>query len=134
MTKQALKEVKSYAIGLAVIAIIILSVAVISSALHKKKDLNCLSVAQARNNIGKTDCVSFTVGYTYVSSEGNSFIDEYRNYSSGFEVWIPSSYSFGPGLTNKYANKTIDVSGTITSYYGAPQIEVTNPSQITLAQ
>jgi hypothetical protein len=75
-------------------------------------------------------CVQFRVGYTYVSATGNSYLDQFENYTSGFGVWIPAGYSFGAAAVNTYQNETIQVSGTITSYEGAPQIEVTSPSQI----
>jgi hypothetical protein len=95
---------------------------------------DCITAEQAWNSIGKNTCVEFTVGYTYVSKAGNAYLDQYSDYSKGFEVWIPSNYSFGSDLTSKYANKTIYVSGTIKKYQGAPEIEVTDPSQVQLAQ
>jgi hypothetical protein len=59
-------------------------------------------------------------------------LDQFSDYSTGVEVWIPAGYSFGAGDTIKFANKTIRVTGVITSYEGAPQIEVTSLSQISL--
>jgi hypothetical protein len=70
----------------------------------------------------------------YTSSTGQNYLDQYSNYSSGFAVWIPSEYSFGQNLVNQYDGEAIDVSGTITLYDGAPQITVTEPSQIHQAQ
>ena len=93
----------------------------------------CFTASQAWNEIGQSGCIEFNVGYTYVSSAGNAYLDQYANYSTGIEVWIPAGYSFGAGDTTKYANQTIRVTGVITSYEGAPQIEVTSPSQISLA-
>ena len=94
----------------------------------------CFTAAQAWNEIGKSGCVQFNVGYTDVSAAGNSYLDQYANYSTGVEVWIPAGYSFGAGDTTEYANQTIRVTGVITSYEGAPQIEVTSPSQISLGR
>jgi hypothetical protein len=92
----------------------------------------CFTASQAWNEIGQSGCVQFNVGYTYVSSAGNAYLDQFSDYSTGVAVWIPAGYSFGAGDTIKYANQTIRVSGVITSYEGAPQIEVTSPSQISL--
>ena len=93
----------------------------------------CFTASQAWNEIGQSGCVQFNVGYTDVSAAGNEYLDQYANYSTGVEVWIPAGYSFGAGDTTEYANQTIRVTGVITSYEGAPQIEVTSPSQISLA-
>lgn len=95
---------------------------------------HCYTASQAWNEIGVSACVQFKVGYTYISSAGNSYLDQFENYAGGFGVWIPAGYSFGANATNTYANRTIQVSGTISSYEGAPQIEVTNQSQIAIAK
>lgn len=94
---------------------------------------SCFTAAQSWREIGSTGCVQFTVGYTYVSSAGNAYLDQYQNYTSGFGVWIPAGSSFGATAASEYANKTIKVTGTISSYDGAPQIEVRDQSQIALA-
>lgn len=94
----------------------------------------CISVNQARNDTGKNECVAFRVGYTDVSSAGNTFLDQYQDYSRGFEVWIPSGNSFGPDLANKYDGKVIHVTGTISQYHGAPEIIVNTPTQISSPQ
>ena len=93
----------------------------------------CFTASQAWHEIGQSGCIQFTVGYTYVSAAGNAYLDQYSDYSTGIGVWIPSGYSFGSNATTEYANKTIRVTGVITSYEGAPQIEVTHSSQISVA-
>lgn len=95
----------------------------------------CISVSQAVNdeNSGQTECVSFHVRSTYVSSSGNAYLDQYSASSSngyGFIVWMPSSDSFGSNATQQYANQQVSVTGQITSYEGYPEIEVTKSSQI----
>lgn len=90
----------------------------------------CFTASQAWKEIGQSGCVQFSVGYTDISAAGNAYLDQYSDYSAGVGVWIPAGYSFGASDTTKYANKTIRVTGVITSYEGAPQIEVTSPSQI----
>ena len=97
---------------------------------HHYPTSKCFTAAQSWNEIGQTGCVQFLVGYTYVSAAGNAYLDQYADYSTGFGVWIPAGYSFGSADTAKYAYQTIDVTGVITSYDGAPQIEVTDSSQI----
>jgi len=91
---------------------------------------NCLTASQSWNEIGQTACVQFTVGSVYTSASGQHYLDQYSDYASGFSVWIPSNYSFGQGLVGQYNGDRVDVTGTITSYDGAQQIEVTDPSQI----
>lgn len=97
---------------------------------HRYHTPKCFTAAQSWNEIGRTVCVQFRVGYTYVSAAGNAYLDQYADYSTGFGVWIPAGYSFGSADTAKYAYQSIDVTGVITSYDGAPQIEVTDSSQI----
>lgn len=93
----------------------------------------CFSSAQAAAEIGQAGCVRFTVGNAYTSSSGQMYLNEFSNYASGFSVWIPAGNAFGAALLTMYANKTIVVSGTITSYNGAPEIVVTDASQVHLA-
>lgn len=98
---------------------------------------SCVSADQAAASEGKSTCVELTVGYTYVSAAGNAYLDQYDGSGAngyGFSVWMPSSDTFGSSATNQYANKAVDVTGTITKYDGEPEIEVTDPSQITLVQ
>jgi hypothetical protein len=94
---------------------------------------SCYTASQAANEIGQTGCVQF-VGYAYTSSKGEMYLDQYLSAPYGFSVWIPAGYSFGPSVLSKYSGQNINVSGTITSYEGEPEIEVTSASQITLAQ
>jgi hypothetical protein len=93
----------------------------------------CFTAAQAWNEIGRSGCVQFAVGYTSTSAAGNAFLDQYSDYTTGFSVWIPSEYAFGSTAIAEYAGRTVRVTGRISSYHGAPQIEVTNSSQITSA-
>jgi|GEM_PF-3481355 hypothetical protein len=95
---------------------------------------SCFTAAQAWNEIGQSGCVEFNVGYTHTSSRCNAYLDQYSNYTTGIEVWIPDGCNLGASLIRSYAGKTIDVSGTITLYDGAPEIEVTSASQVSLAQ
>ena len=124
---------------ISVLAVVIIGLAIVFYIYHRShsggtRQASCLSASDAWKNIGKSGCVNFTVGYTFVSPEGNTYLDQNQNYSTGIQVWIPARYTFGRSLTTQYANKNINVTGTITRYRGAPEIEVTDPSQIQLAQ
>lgn len=55
------------------------------------------------------------------------------DYSQGFAVYVPSGSGLTPAQAQRYDNKDISVTGTITSYRGAPQIMVSDPSQVQLA-
>ena len=46
------------------------------------------------------------------------YLNEFSDYANGFSVWIPAGNAFGAALLTMYANTTIVVSGTITSYNG----------------
>jgi len=95
---------------------------------------NCFTAAQAWSEIGSTGCVTFT-GYSYISYSGQMYLDQNVNdYANGFSVWIPAGESFGSSILEEYSGVPINVSGTISSYNGAPEIEVTDASQITPAQ
>lgn len=107
-------------------------VSALSSSASVANDAHCFTAAQAWNEIGVTGCVVFTVGYADVSAAGNVFLDQFSNYSSGFSVWIPAGEPFSVNAANQFAHRTIRVSGTISSYEGAPQIEVLDSNQITL--
>jgi hypothetical protein len=95
---------------------------------------SCLTASQSWNEIGQTGCVTFT-GYAYTSDSGQMYLDQdSSNYSDGFSVWIPSGESFGASILNQYSGVPINVSGTITQYDGAPEIEVTSAAQIQASQ
>jgi len=96
-------------------------------------DLNsngCYSAEKAKDHKGEDACVDFLVGYTYESSSGNKFIDQYQDYSSGFIVYIPSSSSANNTDLSQFNNKNIKVTGLIADYYGSTEIIVTELSQI----
>lgn len=91
---------------------------------------SCYTSNEASNHEGESGCVDFHVGYVYESSRGNKFLDESQNYTSGFSVYIPSDSSASNIDLNQYDGKNIEVTGEITNYNGAPEIIVTDPSQI----
>ena len=94
---------------------------------------SCYTAAQAASEEGQTGCVQFT-GYSYTSYSGQMYLDQYTSAPYGFSVWIPAGTSGGSSLLSQYNGQAIDVIGTITSYNGEPEIEVTSASQIKVAQ
>jgi hypothetical protein len=94
---------------------------------------SCYSASQAAGEEGQSGCVQFT-GYQYTSSRGSMYLDQSTSAPYGFSAYIPAGSSFGPSLLNEYSGKLVDVTGSITSYDGEPEIVVSNASQVTLAQ
>ncbi|HUD10131.1 MAG TPA: hypothetical protein VMR28_00480 [Candidatus Saccharimonadales bacterium] len=95
---------------------------------------SCWTATQSWNEIGQTGCVTFT-GYADTSDSGQMYLNQdSSDYADGFSVWIPSGESFGQSVLSQYSGQSISVSGTITQYKNAPEIEVTSASQIQLAQ
>jgi hypothetical protein len=90
----------------------------------------CFTSDTVREHEGVNGCVDFKVGYTYTSSKGNKFIDQYQNYTSGFAVYIPSTSAASGVNLSQFDNKNVKVSGYIQDYQGGPEIIVTDLSQI----
>lgn len=90
----------------------------------------CISAEQSWHEVGHHECVEFHPSYIYTSWEHNTFIDQDSNYTHGFSVYVPNGSGLSSDVAHSYQNKTIDVTGTITSYKGAPQIMVSDPSQV----
>lgn len=94
-----------------------------------------ISATDTWQNIGQKRTVSFYVANTAQENFGQEeFLDEKVNYKHGFSVYIPgnivSEFGFNDPATI-FKNKTIKVTGNIVQYNGAPQIVLTNSSQIT---
>lgn len=129
--------------SIAVVSCIIIVLIIVLIQNHNNSDIqssnsssstpSCFTANQAANEIGHTGCVQFT-GYAYTSSKGEMYLDQSLSAPYGFAAYIPAGYSFGPGALNQYNGQSIDVTGTITSYEGEPQITVTSVTQITFAQ
>lgn len=94
----------------------------------------CFTSKNVRDHEGENGCVDFHVSYTYESSKGNKFIDEFQDYSSGFSIYIPVSSSASNVDLNQFNDKDIKVTGEISNYQGGPQVIVTNLSQIKIYQ
>jgi len=94
---------------------------------------SCVSASDASEHEDGSGCVTFT-GYQYTSSRGEMYLDQSLSPPYGFSVYIPAGSSFGASVLNQYSGKRITVTGTIQDYRGEPEIEVTDASQIQLAQ
>jgi len=94
------------------------------------RPVSYMTTGQAIGHLGQYETVRFKVGYTDTDNNGTEFLDQYKNYTSGFVVCIFSSdlsnYSSDPAST--YLGETVDVSGMVTTYDG--YIEMLNPVRI----
>ena len=93
----------------------------------------CSTGAQASSEIGQHTCVTFHVSHIGTSWKGDVFLDEKTDYIQGFAVYVPSGSGVTLAQAQSYANKDVSVTGTITSYRGAPQIMASDPSQLQFA-
>jgi hypothetical protein len=97
------------------------------------KDANgCYTPSTVRKHYGENACVDFYATYTYTTSAGTKFIDEKTDYNNGFVVYIPRNSNASTLGLNQFINKNIKVTGYISQYGGHPQIEVTNPDQLSI--
>jgi len=90
----------------------------------------CYTPATVRNYENMNGCVDFNVGYTYTDSAGTVFIDQLMNYTAGVEVYIPYNSAAASINLSQLQGKNIKATGYIQNYYGAPQVTVTELSQI----
>ncbi len=81
----------------------------------------CLTASESWSHIGETRCVVFHPGWLAYSGR-NFFIDEKKNYESGFVVYMYGNYNWN-NFYSTYAKDQILVCGQITSYQGHPQIK-----------
>jgi len=97
-----------------------------------KDENGCYTPSTVRKHYGETDCVVFTVAYTYETSAGTKFIDEKVDYKNGFAVYIPRDSNFSTVELSQFEGKKIKATGLISEYNGSPQIEATEYSQVTI--
>src|SRR5450631_3921268 len=93
-----------------------------------------LTADQAWNHIGDST-IQYQVSYATTDNGGDEFLNQKQVYLSGFTAVIFSSnlLAFPNDPEATYDGATIDVTGTIQSYEGHPEIVVSNPSQIAMA-
>lgn len=102
-----------------------------TSSTNNGLDANgCYTPATVRSHENTNGCVDFNVGYTYTDSAGTVFIDQLTNYTDGVEVYIPYNSAAASINLAQLQGKNIKATGPISNYDGAPQVTVTELSQI----
>jgi len=102
----------------------------------------CITWQQARLHVGEELCVTDTVVRVGTSSGGHVFIDLGNPYPNKdrLTIFIPARYvgrfetQFGARFWTKLVGTKITVYGTIKLYKGVPEIELHNPSHLTLSK
>jgi hypothetical protein len=113
-----------------------------------------VSWTAASNYVGETVAVEGVILYTYSSYSGTTFLDfhtngntnrnqievgrtysfdfPYQGYFSG-AVFSSDTGNFKCSISNFYLNKDVRITGMVQLYKGAPEIIISNPSQIEVA-
>jgi hypothetical protein len=95
-----------------------------------------ITSAEAKNHVGEKEIVCGHVSGTRYADKTKgqpTFLDldgRYPNSAFTVLIWGSDRAKFGEPET-KYADSDVCVSGTISSYRGAPEIVATDPTQIT---
>ncbi len=98
-------------------------------------DVNgCYTPDTVRSHENTNGCVDFNVGYTFRDRAGTVFIDQLTNYTAGVEVYIPYNSAAASIDLSQLQGKNIKATGPISDYNGAPQVTVTELSQIGIYQ
>ena len=84
----------------------------------------CLSASDTWSHIGETRCVVFTPSWLAYSGY-NYFLDEKKDYTNGFVVYMYGNYGWNWFLDTYKDKGPILVCGKITTYQGHPQIKTT---------
>lgn len=136
LKKERNKEIAGIIVFITIVVAIVTVVKIhnhrVQSAQAAKAAANgCYTAQEASSHVGQTGCVDYHVGYTYETSAGTKFLDQYQDYSSGFVGYIPYNSSAEQDINlNDYNDKDIQVSGTIATYNGYTEIEIDNSSQV----
>lgn len=88
---------------------------------------------QAKEHVGKTVTVRGVVDNVFRSKKGNGFINFGGRYPNQvFSAWIPAAHAdeFPLGNLRVLEGKTVSITGLVEVYKGAPQITVTDRSQV----
>ena len=89
------------------------------------------SVTDAANHIGEYAQVTGTLVDAYTSTSGTVFLDFCKNYKScPFSAVIFAGDADAFGDLSKLAEKTVTLTGTITSYQGTAEIKLSSLSQL----
>jgi len=90
---------------------------------------------EAWEHIGEIRTVEYYVANPYRSGKGNVFLNEKKDYKTGFTtvIFAVSVNNFGDPIA-LYGYKTVRTTGLIKMYHGHPEIIVDNPNQIGIAK
>lgn len=94
----------------------------------------CLSADDAWYHIGETRCVVFRYEY-FACSNGYCFLDEKRDYTSGFVAFFGRYYMYNWNTFSAEYQSGVEVSnilvcGQIYLYQGHPEIKIVNTGQV----
>ena len=95
--------------------------------------------SEASGLIGKrATIIGPVVGATYAATSSGrpTFLDVGKRYPSpgrfSVLVWGSNRGRFSPSPEGMYQGKTICVTGTVTSYRGSPEMEISSPADVTV--
>lgn len=89
----------------------------------------CLSASDTWSHIGETRCVVFTPTY-FAYSGNNYFLNEKKDYTNGFVVYMYGNYGWNWFLNTYKNNGAVLVCGKITTYRGHPEIKASPNSTL----
>jgi DNA/RNA endonuclease YhcR with UshA esterase domain len=92
---------------------------------------DCISFADARHYIGKSQCVSGTIFHVKEGSNGVTFLDFCEDYEvCPFTVVVFSGDLRKIGDVRQLQGRSIQITGTIEEYDGRAEIILKNPRQL----
>lgn len=99
------------------------------------KGAQVISAQEAWSHVGEIKTVEYYVANPYQSSKGNVFLNEKRDYKTGFTtvIFANSAGRFGNPIS-LYGYKTIRTTGLIKMYQGHPEIIADDPSQVEIVK
>ena len=92
---------------------------------------DCISFAEARHHIGKTQCVTGTVLHVKEGSNGVTFLDFCENYETcPFTVVVFESDLRKVGDVRQLTGRAIEIKGVVEEYDGRAEIILRHPQQL----
>lgn len=90
-----------------------------------------INFREAPKHIGEHIVVSGPVDNVFISNKGTNFLNFCSNYKTcPFSAVIFNSDAYKFSNVRAYEGRTVEISGTITTYQGRAQIIIKDPSQI----
>jgi len=92
---------------------------------------DCVPFHQARQHIGKTQCISGTVLHVKTGNHGVTFLDFCEDYRTcPFTVVVFSSDRKQVGDVRQLVGRAVEIKGTIQEYDGRAEIVLRRPQQL----